>query len=275
MKQVQFTHYDPKVFMIASTDIDMKGLDALMLHLGSSAFEWWTNFLQSSTGSPAEILIEVAGRLCYKSFGTELNQNITRVRDGSKEYINNVIKQRHGSVFEHATTTFAVMGASRVFTHELVRHRPNNYSQESGRFVVLDSINFYYPTAYTQMLTEAERVRIDVMLKDIAETYSALYRRATENPDMPFSEKKKITSALRRLLPNGISSDIIFTTNHRSARHEIEVRTAPGAEEEIRLVFGQIARMLQDRHPYLYQDMSHPDNLLDPNRGFTFEYSKI
>ena len=47
---------------------------------------------------------------------------------------------------------------------------------------------------------------------------------------LPFAVKKEITSALRRLAPIGVSTDIIWTANVRTLRHVIEMRTAPGAE---------------------------------------------
>ncbi len=54
---------------------------------------------------------------------------------------------------------------------------------------------------------------------------------------VPFHVKKEVTSALRRLAPIGLSTDIVWTANARTLRHVIEMRTAEGAEEELRLVF--------------------------------------
>ena len=47
---------------------------------------------------------------------------------------------------------------------------------------------------------------------------------------VPFHVKKEVTSALRRLAPTGLSTDILWTANARTLRHVIEMRTAPGAE---------------------------------------------
>ena len=66
---------------------------------------------------------------------------------------------------------------------------------------------------------------------------------------MPFHVKKEVTSALRRLAPTGLSTDIIWTANVRTLRHVIEMRTAEGAEEELRLVFDKIARIMSDEAP--------------------------
>jgi thymidylate synthase (FAD) len=40
----------------------------------------------------------------------------------------------------------------------------------------------------------------------------------------------------------------------------IEMRTAPGAEEELRLVFDMIARLMKDEAPGLFQDFERQDD---------------
>ncbi len=46
----------------------------------------------------------------------------------------------------------------------------------------------------------------------------------------------------------------MWTANLRTLRHVIEMRTAPGAEEELRLVFDRIARVMLDEAPLLFAD---------------------
>ncbi len=77
---------------------------------------------------------------------------------------------------------------------------------------------------------------------------------------MPFAVKKEITSALRRLAPIGLSTDILWTANVRTLRHVIEMRTAAGAEEELRLVFDQVAETMLAEAPDLFQDFTHQED---------------
>ena len=77
---------------------------------------------------------------------------------------------------------------------------------------------------------------------------------------MPFHVKKEVTSALRRLAPIGLSTDIVWTANARTLRHVIEMRTAEGAEEELRSVFDEIARIMQAEAPNLFQDFARQDD---------------
>ena len=69
-----------------------------------------------------------------------------------------------------------------------------------------------------------------------------------------------MTSALRRLAPIGLSTDIIWTANARTLRHVIEMRTDQGAEEELRLVFDKVALLMQEQAPGLFQDFSRRDD---------------
>ena len=66
--------------------------------------------------------------------------------------------------------------------------------------------------------------------------------------------------AQSRIAPIGLSTDIIWTANARTLRHVIEMRTAPGAEEELRLIFDQVAQIMQREAPGLFQDFARADD---------------
>jgi thymidylate synthase (FAD) len=75
-----------------------------------------------------------------------------------------------------------------------------------------------------------------------------------DDDGVPFDVKKEVTSALRRLAPIGLSTDIVWTANVRTLRHVIEMRTASAAEEELRLVFDRVAEIAVAEAPGLFQD---------------------
>ena len=238
---------EPKVFLIGETKIIDEGLRAFLTHIGTPA--WKTDALSDS-----EKLTEVMGRLCYRSFEAGLNPNVTKVRSGSYDYLQNVISVRHGSVCEHAVVNFIFADVSRVFTHELVRHRAGvAISQESLRFVRLDNLGQWLPT----VITEDEKAT-QIFVKTF-EQLEALQLQLAEHfklddKSVPFAQKKIITSAMRRIAPLGLSTSIGWSANMRALRHVIEMRTEPVAEEEIRLVFGQVAKICQERYPNLFAD---------------------
>ena len=236
----------------------------------------------------------MGGRLCYKSFGTELNKNLTKVREGNKNYIGNILKVKHGSVIEHAYITFVILGCSRIFTHELVRHRAGvGLSQESMRFVRLDNIPFtdvgvfalngfidLAPYASPGGSAEDNTIwgqnmadRFRVAIHDVCTTAEKWITEFTEYIDtegVPFKVKKQLTSLLRRLAPGGHATNIMLTVNHRALRHIIEMRTPEGAEAEIAVVFHNIAKLVQNKYPALYQDMS-----FNEKGEWVFENSKV
>src|SRR3954453_21255676 len=66
----------------------------------------------------------------------------------TREYLDNIKKQGHGSVLEHANYSLLLEGVSRSLTHELVRHRAGfAYSQLSQRYVDESEPRFVMPPA--------------------------------------------------------------------------------------------------------------------------------
>src|SRR5205814_8795411 len=64
------------------------------------------------------------------------------------EYLENIKKQGHGSVLEHAVYVLLIEGISRSCSHELVRHRAGfGYSQLSQRYVDESHAAFVMPPA--------------------------------------------------------------------------------------------------------------------------------
>lgn len=271
----------PQIFLVAETQIQEEGIQDMLEELGmslESAQDWLADNVGAETVC-GELLIEVAGRLCYKSFEPGLNKNVTKIREGNKAYLGNILGQKHGSVLEHATVSIAMIGVSRIFTHEVVRNRAGNaFSQESLRYVRLDEQTYRFPsifedddflTAYhiatggepgaskttiewfkTEMREQFQEV-FDESEKRIAE----IYKKIDIDEIKDFELKKKITSALRRLAPAGLCTNILVTGNHRAWRYMIEQRTSFGAEEEIQEVISLVARIFKERFPNIYQDM--------------------
>lgn len=238
---------EPKVFLVGETRIIEEGLQAYLDHIGVPD---WT----SNAPSDAEKLIEVMGKLCYRSFEPGLNKNIKKVRTDNKQYIGHIKEVGHGSVIEHPMMNFIISDVSRVFTHELVRHRVGvAISQESLRFVRLDDLGGWAPTAirenekamevFVQTFEQLEKLQLE-----LAKLFDL------DDPKMPFEKKKIITSAMRRIAPLGLATTIGWSANPRTLRFLLALRTDPAAEEEIRLVFGKIAEIVIKRYPNIFGD---------------------
>ena len=214
------------------------------------------------TPTAASCSVEFGGRTCYRSWEPGLNVNVTRVRADRREYFENLLRSAHGSVLEHANYRFALRNVSRVFTHELVRHRAGSaFSQESLRFVRLTDIGFRVPPAL-----EPRAPQVLAIVEQLEEfQLSAAEELGIDDEGVPFDVKKEITSALRRLAPIGLSTDIVWTANVRTLRHVIQMRTAQGAEEELRTVFDELAGVMVREAPLIFQDFQRsPDGCWEP-----------
>jgi thymidylate synthase (FAD) len=254
---------EPQVFLIGETRIVQEGLDGYLNLIGTP--EWDTD-----APSDGEKLIEVEGRLCYKSFKIGLNPNVKRIREGNDNYIKNIIAVQHGSVIEHVWLNFVFANVSRIFTHELVRHRagakmddgeiiefPNEgaFSQESLRFVRLTDLDYWIPPFIAEDEEALERIVANIEKDEELQAWLA-NRYHLDDAETPFERKKFITSILRRFIDQGIGTSIGWSANLRTIRWLLEARTNRHAEEEIRMVFGQVGDIVVPRFPNIFADFT-------------------
>jgi thymidylate synthase (FAD) len=246
----------PEVFLVARPSVVVDGMRAYLEAVGGQS---WLELREGAREqlNDGELLAEFGGRMCYRSWEPGLNPNVTRIRTDQEAYFANVLQSAHGSVLEHANYSFAFRNVSRVFTHELVRHRAGSaFSQESLRYVRLTDIGFRVPPALEPLRDQV--ISLVEQLEDFQ--LSAAEQLGLDSGEMPFALKKEITSALRRLAPIGLSTDILWTANVRTLRHVIEMRTAPGAEEELRTVFNLVAETMKSEAPSLFQDFKQTED---------------
>ena len=255
--------------MIAETKLDHSQLREMLESIGGSISLNWLSKTEAATRSEGELLTEVAGRVCYKSFGIGLNPNVTMIRQSSEEYMQNTLSKGDGSIFEHATCTFGFLNVSRVFTHELVRHRAGvAISQESLRYVRPTSLALWLPPEL-----DSKRAKIQSIIERIENDYQEL-EGSFSWKDVSFDLKKRVTSALRRILPQGMSNAMIWTANHRTIRHVITMRTAASAEVEIRHVFDKVAQVMKEKFPLIYHDFECV-SLDDGTRSWRPKHMKV
>jgi len=240
---------EPQVFLIGETRVVADGLRAYLRHIGVP--DW-----QSDAPTDAEKLVEVYGRLCYRSFELGFNPNVTKIRKENRSYLRNIVEVKHGSVTEHSYVNFIFADVSRVFTHELVRHRAGiAISQESLRFVRLEDLGQWLPAvikendAAVEIFSTTFRHLEDLQIK-LAQVFKL------DDPGVSFAHKKVVTSALRRIAPIGLATTIGWTVNFRSLRWILETRTDAVSEEEIRLVFGKVGKIVVKRYPNMFGDFT-------------------
>lgn len=243
----------PKVSLLTRPQLDYKGAREF---LGESygGVEWLSNRYDHADIPEHEILIELAGRLCYDSYSAEGgNPNVTRIREDRVGYLQNLINSGHGSVLEHADFVFGIRNTSVVCTHELIRHRVGTaISQESGRYVRPTEL-LIVDTPYMQ--NPRNRASMELKFDRIWDAYIDEVN-SHDWDTMSFSEKKELTSELRGMLPTRRATNLVWKGNIRSLRHIINLRTSPrDAEWEIRFVFGQVFDIMLKESVTLFEDM--------------------
>jgi len=251
----------PRTFLIGYTRIDTTQLREYLRETDNESF---AQLLVDNTVSPGEVLCSFYAKLCYKSWSEGKNANITRIRD-IEANLHSCFDSGHGSVFEHCSLNFVTTNCSRVFTHELVRHRVGTaFSQTSGRYVALDQIDFVHDPILDDVRGDIEELLV------LVEQKAKLIREKLNVDGMDFATKKKVTSAIRRIAPNGQANEIGWSVNIRSLRHIIEMRTNKAAEWEIRLVFNQVAEIVERKFP----GMLYGSEVVDTGDGLR-EYRRL
>lgn len=199
--------------------------------------------------SAGERLAEFAGRVCYMSQHNPANRT-------TAEYLENIKKQGHGSVLEHAVYVLLIEGISRSCSHELVRHRAGfGYSQLSQRYVDESHAAFVMPPA----MIGDERLEA-AWEREIANAQAA-YVRAVEALMERYAwvtdkvhRRKMAREAARSVLPNATEVKIVVSANARAWRTMLELRCGEGAELEIRRMAIASLRVLQREAVALFSD---------------------
>jgi len=186
----------------------------------------------------AEDVIEKACRTCYLSFHRYDPPRST------EELIKKVIRKGHHSVLEHATATFRIKGGSRVFTHELVRHRLMSPSQESQRYVEYGKTKEY--EFVIPPVIEESRFKGDFENKalELEKLYSDMVKEGIPKEDA------------RYILPNATVSEIVISANFRELRHIFEVRCVERAHWEIREVCLEMLKIMKEQAPIVFWDFN-------------------
>lgn len=199
--------------------------------------------------SGGERLAEFAGRICYMS------QHNPAQRP-TAEYLDNIKKQGHGSVLEHAVYVLLIEGISRSCSHELVRHRAGfGYSQLSQRYVDESHAAFVVPPAIqgdAALEAEWERQVTDAQAAYVR-SVEALMQRYDWVADK-VHRRKMSREAARSVLPNATETKIVVSANVRAWRTMLELRCGEGAELEIRRMAVAALRVLQQEAPAFFSD---------------------
>lgn len=210
--------------------------------------DWWAVKLMMEDRNHAQNLIEFAGRVCYDSYPNAYHPVLRPEGRDQRAYIQNLIRQGHLSVLEHASAGFLIV-TDRAVTHELVRHRHFGFSQRSTRYVDESGTPYHLPGFLTR------DPELGAKICTFLEQAQSLYREAQsvaerfyEDKDLsPTDRRKAARQAARLLLPHGLETQLVMSGNLRAWYEMLEKRCSPHADEGIRDVALQILRLLKEK----------------------------
>ena len=153
--------------------------------------------------------IEIAGRTCYKS-----EDKITP--ESARKFVRALIKSGHEAMIEHASMTVRFT-VDRGVSHEIVRHRIASFAQESTRYCSYDKDKFGNELTFVEPFFFKDTI----LIKD--------WERAMENAEIVYMRMLRAGAKpeeARTVLPNGIKTEVIMTSNMRQWRHFFKLRAA-------------------------------------------------
>ena len=155
------------------------------------------------------------------------------------EVLGRIIKAGHESVLEHINLTYSIKGISRALLQEIARHRHISLSVESTRHTLkkyLDRVMYLYAMIPAKYHTA---------LQDFLYT-------AKGSPELSNDE-------LKYYVPEFWPTNLVLTSNIRELRHILNLRTAPAALKEFRLLARAIYEAVPEQFKYLLKDCVHEE----------------
>ena len=258
----------PKAYLVTKPSVDWEQVAAFLADEGVPGIP---DSIRAGEDESAAIA-EISARLCYMSYG--------RGRRDIADFINNLLRFKDGSVFEHINYGFVFTGVSRSLTHELVRHRAGfAYSQRSQRYVDESGSRFVAPPVLADAAGDKVQAVFEAAIENASKGYDELVRALEsaiprERFKLATDHRKAIRQAARAVLPNATETKIFVTANVRAWRHFIEMRGSAFADVEIRRLAIMVLEALEVEAPLLFGDFTI-ETLPDGSKTATPKYSKV
>lgn len=180
--------------------------------------------LVKASASDADVLF--AARVSTK--GESSLDDVDADPSRSKGLINFLMRDRHGTPFEHNSMTFFVSAPIFVF-REFMRHRVFSYNEESGRYRKLEPV-FYVPAPDRKLVQEGKPGRY-VFLDGTPEQHKIAEEATKRACEQAYSAYLEMLDAgiarevARGVLPVATYSSMYVTCNARALMGFLSLRT--------------------------------------------------
>lgn len=180
--------------------------------------------LVKASASDADVLF--AARVSTK--GEQSLDDVSADPSGSIGLINYLMRDRHGSPFEHNSMTFFVSAPIFVF-REFMRHRIASYNEESGRYRELRPV-FYVPGPERALVQRGKPGHYEFVAGS-EQQHELVEEAITESCRQAYSAYQRMLDAgiarevARAVLPVTTYSSMYVTMNARALMNFLSLRT--------------------------------------------------
>ena len=179
------------------------------------------------------------------SFNTEATLDEDgELSDRDKGLIKFLMRERHGTPFEHNYFRFRVKAPIFVL-REWHRHRVgHSYNEHSARYSILPP-EFYIPDEVVNQVGKPGNYNFERLDEESANTYRLWLDDACKLAYDLYERSMELGVArqqARAFLPVTMYSEMIWSCNARSLMHFLSLRNSPNAQMEIR-EYAQVAEM--------------------------------
>jgi thymidylate synthase (FAD) len=177
--------------------------------------------------------------------------------------INYLMRDRHGSPFEHNAFTFFIEAPIFVF-REFMRHRMASYNEESGRYKELSPV-FYSPSV-DRKLIQVGKPGAYTFEDGTTEQFADVVNSIHDANQLAYAEylwmldKGIAREVARAVLPVNIYSSMYVTMNARSLMNFLSLRTTREGthfpsfpQREIEMVAEKMEEFFAEKMPITYE----------------------
>ncbi len=271
-KAVTILESDPIVSVVGQMELNPPGIRKMAEWVQSHRPEclpddykdWHSLYphdLMREDGSPLsgnELLVELAGRKCYDSFGLKAG------RKSNADYIAHTQSGdvKHASILYHAKVSFFIGGVSKRVSHELIRNyvgadrdEEGNPSQESTRFT------YHYGFFVCPPRRAGNQHLVELFRYDMQQGYDAYVNYVdAQMIDYEDIHKKKPTGLDRKrifedaagLLPAQAETSWIWTTNPMALAKLVRERSDEAADLEFQRLARTLKKVAVEQAPGAY-----------------------
>ena len=160
--------------------------------------------------------------------GEQSLEDVDADAERSKGLINYLMRDRHGTPFEHNSMTFFVSAPIFVF-REFMRHRIASYNEESGRYRQLDPV-FYIPGPERRLVQQGKPGAYE-FVDGTPEQYDITVAETKAVCEQSYAAYLRMLDAgvarevARGVLPVCLYSSMYVTLNARSLMNFLSLRT--------------------------------------------------